>query len=167
MIVQMANERHVQGIVDVCTRAYRITSQDFLTKEYIDRRCEEFFNEKRVHKEVTEHSPYWGGYFVALEGACVIGTGGGGMTGQETGELFVLYIEPDRRNEGIGSKILQAITEQQKGLGAKEQWVSVQKDNALGIPFYEARGFIFQKETQSYESNLEDNAISLRYKREI
>lgn len=167
MIVQLANEKHVQGIVDVCTRAYRITSQDILTKEYIDRRCEEFFNENRVHKEVTEQSRYWGGYFVALEDGCVIGAGGGGMTGEKTGELFVLYIEPDRRNEGIGSKILQAITEQQKDLGAKEQWVSVQKDNYLGIPFYEAKGFIYQSEMQSYESRPEDYAISLRYKREI
>lgn len=89
------------------------------------------------------------------------------MISEKSSELFVLYLNPKRRNEGIGTKLLDAITDQQKRLGAIEQWVSVQKNNDKGIPFYEAKGFQFQKEIQSFESTSEDHAISLRYKRSI
>ncbi|WP_054707296.1 N-acetyltransferase [Bacillus sp. JCM 19041] len=54
--------------------------------------------------------------------------------------------------------IIKAITKQQKVLGATEQWVSVQKDNEKGIPFYEAKGFLFKQEVQSYESQKPDRA---------
>ncbi|WP_417168712.1 hypothetical protein [Terrihalobacillus insolitus] len=57
------------------------------------------------------------------------------------------------------------VTKQQKEeYGAKEQWVSVQKGNMKGIPFYEAKGFKFQ-----YEKIPEENPayIKLRYSRKI
>lgn len=72
------------------------------------------------------------------------------MIGDELGEIFVLYVDPQMRNRGIGTKILDAITQQQKAWGAKEQWVSVQKGNQKGTPFYEAKGFSFQHERESY-----------------
>ncbi|MBM7633412.1 GNAT family N-acetyltransferase [Geomicrobium sediminis] len=57
---------------------------------------------------------------------------------------------PDRRNEGIGSKLLAEITKQQLTLGATEQWVSVQQHNEKGIPFYKAKGFIYQTKQRGY-----------------
>jgi ribosomal protein S18 acetylase RimI-like enzyme len=62
------------------------------------------------------------------------------MINDTAGEVFVLYLGPNRRNEGIGTMLLEAITKQQKEeYNASEQWVSVQKGNEKGIPFYEAR----------------------------
>jgi GNAT superfamily N-acetyltransferase len=58
----------------------------------------------------------WGGYFAAVDDDLVVGAGGGGMTGDTIGELFVLYMDPLRRNEGIGTQLLDAITEQQKAV---------------------------------------------------
>ncbi|WP_078394934.1 GNAT family N-acetyltransferase [Shouchella patagoniensis] len=165
--IQLGTKEHVDGIVIMCTEAFRLTSRGLLASESIDRRCKEFFNKARVLKEVTERNWNWGGYIVAVENGHVIGAGGGGMTGEGIGEVFVLYLDPNRRNEGIGSRILKAITEQQKVLGATEQWVSVQKDNQKGIPFYEAKGFLFQQEVHSYESQKAERAVSLRYKRMI
>src|SRR5699024_4431458 len=81
--------------------------------------------------------------FVAIESGKVIGAGGGGMTGETVGEVFVLYLEPERRNEGIGSKILDAITIQQKEFGAKEQWVSVQKGIKRESRFMKQKAFLF------------------------
>jgi len=51
--------------------------------------------------------------------------------------------------------------------GANEQWVAVAKGNNYGIPFYEARGFIFQHEERSYGTLNADQDISLKYKRII
>ncbi|SFF57536.1 Acetyltransferase (GNAT) family protein [Halobacillus alkaliphilus] len=81
------------------------------------------------------------------------------------GELFVLYLDPDRRNEGIGTKLLETITQQQKvEYGAKEQWVSVQKGNRKAIPFYEAKGFKFRHEKIPPQN---PEYIKLRYSRLI
>ncbi|WP_337998899.1 GNAT family N-acetyltransferase [Paenibacillus terrae] len=78
-----------------------------------------------------------------------------------------MYLKPDRRGEGIGSKILHAISEQQKNSGAIKQYVSVQKGNKKGIPFYEAKGFSFLHEQESYANSDNDTYISLRYVREL
>ncbi len=105
----------------------------------------EFYNKERILDEVTKPNRHWGGYFVAVENDEVIGAGGGGMIGETEGEIFVLYLNPHRRNEGMGTILLEAITKQQKQeYNATTQWVSVQKGNLKGIPFYEAKGFIYE-----------------------
>lgn len=162
-----ADERHIDGIASVCINGYWATYGDTHPTKYIKRIIKEFYNVDRISEEVKISNRHWGGYFVAIESGKVIGAGGGGMTGETVGEVFVLYLEPERRNEGIGSKILDAITIQQKEFGAKEQWVSVQKGNQKGIPFYEAKGFSFQYEKQGYANEEKEKFISLRYYREI
>ncbi|QQK78209.1 GNAT family N-acetyltransferase [Salicibibacter cibarius] len=165
--VVKANQQHIEGIARVCTDGHWATYGHSKPKAYIERVVEAFYNYDRIRQEVTETSKHWGGYFVALDDGEVVGAGGGGMTGDTTGELFVLYLDPDRRNEGIGTKILDAVTIQQKEFGAIEQWVSVEKDNDMGITFYEARGFSYQYERESYGNEGEEDYISLRYYRLI
>lgn len=163
--IQQSQEKHVQDIVSVCTKAYWATYRGMLTDEYISRTCKDFYNESRVSKEVNEISKYWGGYLVAVENEEVVGAGGGGMITGQTSEIYVLYLDPNRRNEGIGTRILEAITQQQKEFGSFEQWVSVQKGNQKGIPFYEAKGFVYQHERLGYGSKEDEQYLSLRYKR--
>lgn len=165
--VVKADERHIDGIAKVCTDGYWATYGGSHPKEYISRIVKEFYNIDRITKEVAKSNKHWGGYFVAVENEKVLGAGGGGMIGEAIGEIFVLYLDPERRNEGIGTKILEAITVQQKEYGANEQWVSVQKGNQKGIPFYEARGFTFQYEKQGYGNKDRENFVSLRYSRSI
>lgn len=163
-----ANPIHVQGIAKVCSDGYRATYGETHSREYIDRIINEFYNTERILDEVTKNSRYWGGYFVAVENDEVVGAGGGGMINDTAGEVFVLYLNPNRRNEGIGTMLLQAITKQQKEeFNASEQWVSVQKGNEKGIPFYEARGFIFQHERNGYGNADGEDYISLRYRRQL
>ena len=162
-----ADVNHVGGICDVCAKGQWATYGDIYSKEYIERIIKEYYEPERVTKEVTETSKEWGGYFVAVENGQVIGAGGGGLTSDTVGELYVLYMDPDRRNEGVGTRLLKAITEQQKQLGAKEQWLSVQKGNTKGIPFYEAKGFQFKHEQKGYGNREEEDYISLRYYRTI
>ncbi|UTR06007.1 GNAT family N-acetyltransferase [Alkalihalobacillus sp. LMS6] len=163
--IQQANITHVNGIISVCQKGYWATYQGLLSDDYIERVCEEFYNEARVTKEVQEQSKHWGGYVVALDGEEVVGAAGGGLLNDVQAELFVLYLLPNRRNEGIGSKLLAAITEQQRSFGATEQWVSVAKNNDKGIPFYEARGFRFQYEQAAHGNDQQDEYKSCRYRR--
>ncbi|MBN8193447.1 GNAT family N-acetyltransferase [Bacillus sp. NTK074B] len=107
------------------------------------------------------------GYFVAIENEEVLGAGGGGMMSETEGELYVLYLDPSRRNEGIGTLLLEAITRQQKEeFQAEKQWVSVQKGNQKGVPFYEAKGFVYESEQPVY-GNETGEYRSLRYSRFI
>jgi GNAT superfamily N-acetyltransferase len=166
--IRKADPTHVQGISDVCSAGYRATYGETHTKEYIERIIQEFYNTDRIRNEVTSTSREWGGYFVAVEDNEVIGAGGGGMIASNTGEIFVLYLDPYRRHEGIGTKLLAAITKQQKEeYHATEQWVSVQKGNQKGIPFYEAKGFMFKQEQRGHGNTDQENYISLRYFRHI
>ncbi|MCA0149641.1 GNAT family N-acetyltransferase [Rossellomorea vietnamensis] len=166
--IQKANRSHVQGIKKVCSEVNRATYRDIYTKEYIERVIEEFYNEERILKEVTSLDRHWGGYYVALENDEVIGAGGGGMISETEGELYVLYLDPTRRNEGIGTLLLEAITQQQKEeFHASKQWVSVQEGNEKGIPFYEARGFVYENAQLGYGNEGEEDYRSLRYSRFI
>jgi GNAT superfamily N-acetyltransferase len=168
IIICKAKPEHVKGIARVCTEGYWATYGDMYSKDYIEEVIEEFYNDQRILDEVANCSKEWGGYFVALEKGEVVGAGGGGMVSDTAGEVFVLYLDPGRRGEGIGTKLLEAITRQQKEeFGADEQWVSVAKGNEKGIPFYEARNFVCRGEKPVFRSNADEQLISLRYWRQL
>lgn len=96
-----------------------------------------------------------------------MGAGGGGMTSPGTGEIFVLYVDPERRGEGIGTMLLDSITDELRELGDTEQWVSVVAGNEKGIPFYRARGFVKRGERPAYGSTPDEQYTSWRMWREI
>ncbi|MCX2824356.1 GNAT family N-acetyltransferase [Bacillus pseudomycoides] len=155
--IQKALVCHVEGISSVCSNGWRDTYVDLREKEYIDAVIEEFYQFERIYQEVTLPKQGWDGWYVVLENEEVVGAGGGGMISEEAGELFVLYLKPSRRGEGIGTMLLHAITARQIEQGATEQWVSVTKGNQKGIPFYEARGFVQQNGVD----------LTIRYRRDI
>lgn len=162
-----AGIKHVEGIIRVCTEGYWATYSDLYSDDYIERVVADFYNIERVTKEVTVTSLSWGGYFVAVEDEKVIGAGGGGMISSQSGEVFVLYMDPNRRNEGVGTRILEQITKQQMEQGATEQWVSVQEGNEKGLPFYKAKGFSIVERRPSYGNREEDAYMALRLVRSL
>ncbi|WP_338780704.1 GNAT family N-acetyltransferase [Metabacillus sp. FJAT-52054] len=141
--VVKAGLEHIQGIIRVCSEGYRNTYNETHSKKYIERTISEFYNAERVAKEIQETDRHWNGWYAAIGENGVAGAGGGGMTAEHTSELFVLYLDPAKRRQGIGTLLLNAITEEQiQTYGAQEQWVSVDEQNQKGIPFYKAKGFI-------------------------
>ncbi|MGG2017104.1 GNAT family N-acetyltransferase [Bacillus sp. S10(2024)] len=165
--VVRADISHVEGIAKVCTDGWLATYEGLHSQEYIDRVIEEYYNHERIHKEVLTNNENWYGWFVALENEKVVGAIGGGTTGEKCGEIFVLYLDPNRRREGIGTLLVDYFTEIQKEKGIVEQWVSVAEGNEKGIPFYEAKGFVKQSERPSQGSTEEEPSVSYRYCRNI
>ncbi|MBH0169948.1 GNAT family N-acetyltransferase [Fictibacillus sp. 18YEL24] len=159
-----AGPDEVKGIARVCSEGWRATYGYLEDESYVNSVIEEYYNEKRIENEVTEFSENWHGYFVAKEDGEVAGAIGGGTIGEEIGEIFVFYMDPNKRNRGIGSKLLNYYTDYQKNIGIKEQWLSAQKGNEKAIPFYEAKGFIKQSEKISESSKTH---VSIRYMRHI
>ena len=165
--VQKAAPEHAGGIARVCSEGWRDTYRDLHSPDYIERAIREFYDVERIAREIGETGDGWDGWFVALDGKDVVGAIGGGMTGPEEAEVFVLYILPSRRREGIGTMLLDHLTDIQRAKGAKRQWVSVTIGNMKGIPFYEARGFRLAGEREAHFSPEGEELVSHRYVRDI
>jgi ribosomal protein S18 acetylase RimI-like enzyme len=165
--IQKATEEHIGGIAKVCIDAYWATYSELLSSEYIQRMIGKFYTYDQILNDITTTNRQWNGWIVAVDDGKVVGAGAGGMISENHGELFVLYLDPDRRNEGLGSMILDAVTNELISYGAKEQWVSVTKHNNKGIPFYEAKGFICVHEQPEYGVLNGEDYMALRYHRMI
>lgn len=165
--IRKARQEHINGIAKVCITAYWETYRDLLSHEYIERMIQEFYTYDQLLEDVIETNRAWNGWVVAIDHDEVVGAGAGGMISENHGELFALYLDPQRRNSGIGTMILGAVTKELENYGAKEQWVSVTKYNQKGIPFYEAKGFICVHEQYEYGVIEGEDYKALRYHREI
>lgn len=142
--VRLARVGDEHAICDVCREGFAVSSDGLLTPATIERRGEQYYNPTRVRREIALGGADrgWQGYVVAVsEAGDVHGAAGGGITDDTVGNVHVLYIDLALRGRGIGTALLDFVTEQQKAEGATEQWVSVTEGNDLGIPFYLARGF--------------------------
>jgi ribosomal protein S18 acetylase RimI-like enzyme len=127
---------------------------------------DEYYTPERIRTEIGAREG-WDGWLVAVDRGIVVGAGGGGMIEPDAGEVFVLYLDPARRREGIGTLLLDALTEQQLAHGAREQWVSVEPENAKGLPFYRALGFSVQGERPAWGTAPEEGHVSLRLMRRL
>jgi GNAT superfamily N-acetyltransferase len=142
--VRLARAGEEESICAVCREGFAVSSQGLLSPAAIERQVDAYYDPARVRGEIAAagDAPEWQGYVVAVsESGEVLGAGGGGVTDAGVGNVHVLYLRPSLRGRGIGTALLDFVTEQQKAGGATEQWVSVTEGNDLGIPFYVARGF--------------------------
>lgn len=151
MIIRRAELTDVPQIMDVCSRGWQATYQDLVPQSYIDQVIDEYYNDERVTKDVLESSSYYHGYWVAVEDDKVLGCIGGGVDNRNEGHIYVLYVDPDLKRQGIGSQLVAAFTTYQKDTyEIEEQWItSAMEGNMVGLSFYEKQGFIFQYATES------------------
>lgn len=165
--IKRADKGHVHEIAKLCINGYWNTFGKTHSKEYIKRIINEFYNIDRLRTEVDENSESWGGYFIAVENEEIVGASAGGMIDSNASEVFFLYVDSIRRNEGIASKLLNEVTIQQIEMGAKEQWISIHAENEEGIAFYESKGFEFIHKGPGSGIYQDGNYLSLRYSREV
>jgi GNAT superfamily N-acetyltransferase len=143
--VRLARAGDEDAICDVCREGFAVSSQGLLSPATIERQADAFYAPARVRREIATagEALEWQGYAVAVsECGDILGAAGGGVTGPGVGTVHVLYLRTSLRGRGIGTALLDFVTEQQKAGGATEQCVSVTEGNDLGIPFYVARGFV-------------------------
>ena len=165
-VIRRAETRDAEGISRVCAAGWRDTYHGLKEPERIEAVIAECYAPERISREIAAPEG-WDGWIVAVEDDIVLGAGGGGITEPGVGEVFVLYLDPTRRGEGIGTLILAAITEQQRAQGAGEQWVSVEPENTKGLPFYFARGFEVQGQRPEWGTAPEEGRVSLRLMRRL
>lgn len=168
VIIRQATKKDAKSITEILVASQWFTYERLYSKEYIQDLIDQYYNLSRIEDEIISISNQWHGYFIAEKAEKIVGAIGGGMVDNAKGEVYVFYMDPFMRGQGIGTRLLDFYTKIQKHLyGAKEQWVSVAKGNDYAIPFYEARGFIFQHEEPAYGSSKENEDISLKYSRQL
>ncbi|GAB3020235.1 hypothetical protein GCM10011376_37140 [Nocardioides flavus (ex Wang et al. 2016)] len=142
--VRLARPGEEDEICRVCRAGFTSSSTGLLPPDLVERQAQRYYDPARVRREITTAGadPAWQGYVVAItDDGRVLGAAGGGVLDRSRGQLYVIYLEAGLRGRGIGTALLDAVTEQQRQVGATEQWVSVTEGNSLGLPFYRARGF--------------------------
>lgn len=155
MIIRRAEVRNVPKIIDICSRGWQVTYKDLVPQSYIDQVIAEYYNEERVAKDVLDNSSYYHGYWVAVKDDNTLGCIGGGIDKQNEGHVYVLYVDPDLKRQGVGSQLLAAFTDYQKDTySIEQQWItSVMEGNVIGLSFYEKQGFDFQYATESKQDS--------------
>ncbi|MCG7335575.1 GNAT family N-acetyltransferase [Sporosarcina sp. ACRSM] len=168
ILIRRATRHDAKPMADLLAKCQWFTYKTLYSDEYIENLIAQYYNVERIEQENVSISKDWHGYFIAEMEKSILGVIGGGMTDASIGEVYVFYIDPSLRGQGIGTRLLDFFTKHQKfTYGAQEQWVAVAKGNQHGIPFYEAKGFTFHHEELTYGTREEDQDISLKYKREI
>ncbi|WP_010532422.1 GNAT family N-acetyltransferase [Lentibacillus jeotgali] len=154
--------KHAAAIAEICATGWKQTVEGKLSEEYQKRNVEFWYNHERVLNDIN------GGAYThaALIESDIAGVIGGGMTSSDTSEIFLLYVDETFRYQGIGKRLLESLTREQINQGATGQWVSVQEENQLGIPFYEARGFMYQ-EKRLTPTETGEVQVSIRYARSL
>lgn len=167
LIIRQGTQKDLKNIQHVLVASQWFTYHTLFSKTSIQKIIDRYYNTERLSEEIACINATWHGYIVAEIHGEIVGVIGGGMRDEYDGEVYVLYLHPEKRLKGVGTQLLNKFTHIQKfTYGANEQWVAVAKGNIYGIPFYEARGFEFQYESASYAA-IDDNDISLWYKRKI
>jgi ribosomal protein S18 acetylase RimI-like enzyme len=164
--IRTAEPGDAAGIARVCAAGWRDTYEGIYASDDIEAIIAEYYTPQRIADEIRTPEG-WDGWIVAMDDGIVVGAGGGGMIEPHAGEIFVLYLDPTRRREGIGSLLLEAITSQQLAHGADEQWVSVEPGNAIGLPFYRAHGFEVRGERPAWGRLADKGRVSLRLSRPL
>lgn len=167
--VRAARAGDEAGIARVCREGFAVSSGGLLGSAVIEHQAEHYYDVERLRRELAPrpNDPSWQGYVVAVSREEeVLGAAGGGTDGH-VGHVLVLYLDPPLRGRGIGTALLEHLTDQQRVVGATEQWVSVTEGNVLGIPFYRARGFVVRDRVPYVTTRGEPVGASLRMSRSI
>lgn len=162
--VRRAELKDVAGIIAVCSDGWRETYKDLVPASYIDQVIAAYYNTEWVTREFAENTPYYHGYWVAEKEGEVVGCIGGGVDEQNAGHVYVFYVRPDMKRQGVGSALLEAFTTYQKETyGITEQWItSLMEGNLVGQAFYEKSGFVFEFATENPDAPHSHRSLHLK-----
>ena len=153
LAVRRSEAKDVEVIASICSDGWRQTYKDILPQSYIEEVIADYYSLERVSKECAENTPYFHGYWVAEMDGQVVGCIGGGIDQENAGHIYVFYVRPELKRQGVGSALLKEFTAYQKSsYGIKEQWVSfLTEGNHIGHAFYEKNGFVLDFVTDSQD----------------
>jgi ribosomal protein S18 acetylase RimI-like enzyme len=141
--VRPAAPDDAEGITRIHLVGWQRGYADLMPAAYLERRIAEApgrIAQRRAHLETVEGANQT---LVAVDGLDVLGFSNFGPDREEPsfGEVYAIYVDPDRYSAGIGRAIMdEAVARlRQRNLAPVRLWVLA--GNARGIAFYERYGF--------------------------
>ncbi|UPV76604.1 GNAT family N-acetyltransferase (plasmid) [Halorussus limi] len=174
--VEAARTAHADGIGRVCAASWRDAYADLLPDEYVEANLRTFYRPERLADEIEERRDEPGGWLVALaadENAkaasqTVVGVVRDDRPEAGVGEVSALYVRPDRQGEGVGTRLLERLTERQREAGVTDQSVSVFAGHDEAVDFYESKGFAADERSPATEvDGVDPNCEAIRFTQEI
>ncbi|MCU9614711.1 GNAT family N-acetyltransferase [Caldibacillus lycopersici] len=150
--IERANIADREQIKHICRKGYLYTTKYFQNQQLVRQKIAEYYSAARITREIENVNTQWQGWVVARQNGKVIGAAGGGLITANTGGIFVLYLDLAERRKGIGTMLVNYITEQQRDAGAKLQFVRVLQSNQTAIHFYQSIGFQLKANTIDQEN---------------
>ncbi|MFP4591215.1 MAG: N-acetyltransferase family protein [Halobacteriales archaeon] len=140
MSIREAGPADVEAIGDVAAASWHAAYDDALGSEAVDRQLARWYAPEAVERRLaaTDHH-----LLVAEAGARVVGFAHGAPSpdGPADAQLVALYVEPERWGEGVGSRLLEALTGRLREDGHHDLWLEVLAENDVGRSFYRSHGF--------------------------
>lgn len=136
--IRDATTADVEGVRRVARRGWRAAYSEILAPETIERALAEWYDPDLIREAIDRRD---GTYVVAEESETILGYASGGLHEEGSASLSAIYVDPDRWSEGIGTALLDAVTDSLRERGAASLRVRVLGDNDVGRSFYRSSGF--------------------------
>ena len=146
--IRRAEPPDAEGIAKVVVAAWRAAYRGLVPDEALDRlsvRDAAIRWEERIAARPTAAD--WGSIYVAEQEERTVGFVACGSTQDEdvdrerVGEIYVIYVHPDRWRQGVGTALLSKSVDRLRRDGFEEAILWVLRGNQQAIGFYEGAGF--------------------------
>lgn len=136
--IRPATPADVSGIVALAGRTWRATYAGLIPDADIERFLATAYAEEHVAR-TRDH--LGDGYLVATDpGGGLVGYAFGGRNRDGDGELFAIYVLPERQGLGIGRGLWDAVRDHLRRIGCPDMRVWVLATNHPARRFYERQG---------------------------
>jgi len=145
MPITAATTAELTAIKRVARASWRTDYPDVLSRETAEEGVEEWYDDERLTTEIERSDAV---VLVARREGEVDGFAHAVVV-EDRGTVLRVYVHPDARGEGIGSRLLDRTTAELRDRGANHVQAMVLADNEPGRDFYEAAGFVLEDEGET------------------
>ncbi|HET7324693.1 MAG TPA: GNAT family N-acetyltransferase [Halococcus sp.] len=135
--IRDATIEDISEIQRVARRGWRATYGEFIPEAVIDAILDDWYAPDQLEATITTETAI---YLVSGTDE-IAGYASAAPTENGEAQLYAIYVDPDHWNDGIGTELLDSITERLTTDGIERLRVEVLADNTVGTSFYESRGF--------------------------
>ena len=146
MEIREANDGDIPGVRGVAQRSWETDYPDILSRETIDETVEEWYSPEQLEFDIESDDAHV---------VVAIGDDGGvvgfahAISEEETGTLLRLYVDPDSRGAGIGTRLLDGTCGALAAEGCSRIEAMVLEENEPGNAFYREYGFEPERESET------------------
>ncbi len=139
MDVREATTDDVEGIRTVARRSWEADYPTILSRESIGEGLEEWYAPERLRFDAGSDDAL---LLIAADGEAVAGFAHAVIDeSEDVGTLLRLYVDPDHRERGLGTRLLDEVRERLDEYGCSRLEAMVLEGNEPGNAFYRSYGF--------------------------